>query len=283
MERIERVQGLEPERFIAEYLVKNLPVIVTDAMETWPLHSWSPASLQDAFGDREVQVYDTLFSLMDTCSLREYLQSNFNRNSDYSSQEYVRWYIKLKEVDFVWADEAFEVLKDDWATPYFFPRNSFLLPPCGPDESISAAQDMFPYKGLLISGRGARTRLHKDPYGTDAMLCQFYGRKDITFYPPQEDRRLHRNGQFVDPVRPDVKTFPEFGQVRATHKDVLEAGEILFIPGGWFHDVLSVSDSVSVTWNFVHAAHKDLFEREVADISVQHDRDVLEYFLSAAQ
>ena len=282
MKSITRVQALEPERFIADYVVKNVPVIVTDAMQSWPLHRWSPEHLLDVFGDREVQVYDTLFSLMDTCTLRQYLEQNFNRDAGYSAKEYVRWYIKLKDVDFVWADEVFAALESEWAAPYFFPRNSFHLPPCGPEGSISPARHMFPYKGLLISGRGARTRLHKDPYGTDAILCQFYGRKDIKFYSPAEDHRLHRNGEFVDPARPDLESFPDFGDAQPVHEDVLEAGEILFIPGGWFHDVNSASDSVSITWNFVHAANTSLFEREVADTRIQHDRDVLAYFMTAA-
>ena len=31
-------------------------------------------------------------------------------------------------------------------------------------------------------------------------------------------------------------------------------GEVVYIPHGWLHDVLSVEDSLSVTWNFVHEA-----------------------------
>jgi hypothetical protein len=41
--------------------------------------------------------------------------------------------------------------------------------------------DRFPYRGLLIAARGARTRLHRDPFCTDAVVCQFHGVKKRRF------------------------------------------------------------------------------------------------------
>ncbi|KAI3424756.1 hypothetical protein D9Q98_008145 [Chlorella vulgaris] len=102
---------------------------------------------------------------------------------------------------------------------------------------------------------GTVTPLHTDPHAN--LLCQAVGRKYVRLYSPActaamypHPEGMHSNSSQVDAGEPDLQRFPLFGQ--APFQDcVLEAGQMLFIPAGWWHYVrsLSVSCSVSFWWH----------------------------------
>ena len=257
--RVSRLTDLTVDAFISEYLRRNRPVIVAGAMRNWKaLERWKPDYLAKYFGNERVQVYGDLFRLTDITTLSQYLTRHFGRNVSTESRgagatPYVRWYCHLADDERVpWADEAFAKLSDDWARPAFFPSDSFVLPFCAPSDSIDPARDWFPARGLFISGEGARTRLHADPWCSDALLCQIYGRKDFVMYDPSQAPYLTNGERSVDVEAPDQQAFPDFPRARATVRDTLEPGEILLVPAGWYHHFKSASDSISLTWNFVH-------------------------------
>ena len=75
---------------------------------------------------------------------------------------------------------------------------------CGPVE------ELFPAKAIFISGRGARTRLHRDPWASDAVLCQLYGSKQIVMFSPEQAQLLSDGESVVDIEDPDPKLFPQF-------------------------------------------------------------------------
>lgn len=119
----------------------------------------------------------------------------------------------------------------------------------GNGKSANPVTDNFPYRGILVAARGARTRMHRDPFCSDAIVAQFYGTKEAVLYHPDRTEELTAQaaddsfGGFID-VRQDDPTMisvePDyFGQV--------EPGQMIYIPHGWLHDVICLSDSISVT------------------------------------
>jgi hypothetical protein len=258
--RVPRFENLTVEAFLSTYVQKNQPVIVTGAMRDWKaLAQWGPESLVSRFGNESVQVYGDLFRLAKIMPLSAYLEQHFNRSNAAAesgrprSVPYVRWYCHLVGDDRVpWADGVFTRLMEEWARPAFFPPDSFALPFCSPTESIDPSRDWFPARGLFISGQGARTRLHADPWCSDALLCQIYGRKEFVMFEPSQGAYLANGERLVDIEAPDREMFPEFPQATEAVRDTLEPGEILLVPAGWYHHFKSVTDSVSLTWNFVH-------------------------------
>lgn len=255
---VTRVAQLEVENFISDYLLKNQPVIVTGAMRRWDaLKNWTPSYLANRFGNERVQVYGDLFRLTNITSLSEYLNKYFGRSgAKRDSREvvpYVRWYSHLIGDDRVpWADDVFRQLKDEWGRPDFFPADSFVLPYCPSSESIDPSRDWFPARGLFISAEGGRTRLHADPWCSDALLCQIYGEKEFVMYDSSQGSFLTAGGKSVDVEAPDLHAFPDFPRAREAARDTLRPGEILLVPAGWYHHFKSTSDSISLTWNFVH-------------------------------
>jgi hypothetical protein len=281
MERIQRIRKVDPATFPAQYIAGSQPVIVTDGMEKWAApQKWTPKYFRERFGDLYTQVYDDLFTLQGVFPLSNYIDECLDKQGRDSRGAYVRWYVKFKDVEFCWSDKVFKELAEDWSHPYFLPTSSYVMPLCRPPHTIPCHTGTYPYKGLFISAQGARTRLHRDPFGTDAVLCQFYGIKSLKFYHPADDGKLRRGKEFVDPQNPNGSVFPEFSVATPAYIDELKPGEILFTPSGWFHDVLSVTDSISVTWNFVHATNREPFLREIDDPSNDFDRDMLDFFFS---
>lgn len=73
--------------------------------------------------------------------------------------------------------------------------------------------------------------------------------EDAPYLYAYEEELLNNTAQ-VDPLDPDLETFPKYA--KATPKYcIIKAGDILYIPPKWWHYVksLSVSFSVSFWWN----------------------------------
>lgn len=282
--RLERVHDLTEAEFVSEYLVKNRPFVISGAMRNWKaLEAWKPDALASRFGNEKVQVYGDLFRLAAISTLSDYFSRYFNQPNA-KSAPYVRWYCHLSADERVpWADEAFLKFASDWEAPSFFPANSFVLPYCSESDSIDPTRHWFPAKGLFISAKGARTRLHVDPWCSDALLCQVYGRKDFLMYDPSQAAYLTANGKMVDVESPDPQLFPDFSKARPVVNDTLEPGEIVLVPAGWFHHFNSITDSISLTWNFVHNSRLKPFVSYLAKGAPDSEMKQLQYAYSRSE
>jgi hypothetical protein len=280
---IERKRGLTVDAFLRDHLAQSAPVVVADAMDAWEARRrWTPGYLREKLGSFEVQIYDDLFQLLDVGPLEDYLDRYFGGRAPAGDLRipYVRWYAELRKYDeFPWADKAFEVLAPDWAMPAFLPTSAYLLPYCPPDGAISATDRPFPAKGFFISAKGCRTRLHSDPWASDAVLFQAHGRKRFVMYSPDQAELLVHGGEVVDIDRPDPAAFPAFARARATFETVLEPGEAIFIPAGWFHHVATLEDSISLTWNFVHMTTWKRFFKYLTGAPPPAEIETIAFFL----
>jgi hypothetical protein len=280
--QIPRKSNLSSSDFVNDHLRGNTPVIVTDAMDTWKAkNAWTPDFFVENFGDVETQVFNDLFMLVRIKKLRNYFEKAFGYEGDPKRRPaYVRWYSRLNAEDRVpWADESFAELETDWATPYFLPESDYLLPYCAPNETISPANSPFPARAFFISAKGARTRLHVDPWCTDAILCQFVGEKICLFYEPDQCEYLMDSEGMVDPANPDLDRFPDFHKAKPLYEDTLKPGEILYVPRGWPHQMDTTSDSISLTWNFVHANSWLPFFDYLRENPSASDLETIRYFL----
>lgn len=278
--KVTRVENLSREDFIQEHLLANKPVIVTDAMTSWDTEKFTPEYMKSQFGDTFVQVYDDLFNLQNVDTLSTYIDKNFNRTEEEGrALEYMRWYTKLKDVDFYWSDDVFDALKPFWSHPYFAPMDSLAIPYSMGEASKDITESRFPYKGLFISGKGSRTRLHKDPFRSNAILCQFYGEKKMYLYHPDKEKSVMNGDEFVDVMNVDHAKFPNFANIEPDYVDTLKPGEIILFPSGWFHDVTCVSDSISITWNFVHSKELPKLYNFIENNPEDSQLEILRFFL----
>lgn len=109
---------------------------------------------------------------------------------------------------------------------------------------------------LWVGPIGHQESLHYDPM--DGTLIQLHGAKRIVLFPPSQTFNLYpypfyahlRYGlrlrswfSRVYPDRPDFAAFPRLRQAMPHKYELtLAAGEVLYIPAGWWHEITAVSD-----------------------------------------
>jgi len=108
-----------------------------------------------------------------------------------------------------------------------------------------------------LGPRGARSGLHSDPEPVN-VLHLLHGSKTVWLYPPSDAWRLYPSSRFdfgatcssVDPFAPDPVKFPLFREA-APLAASLRAGDVLVVPGGWFHYAETHEASVSFSGRVV--------------------------------
>ncbi|SDH29028.1 cupin-like domain-containing protein [Paraburkholderia phenazinium] len=95
------------------------------------------------------------------------------------------------------------------------------------------------------------TRLHCDL--ANSFLAQVHGRKRVRLYSPSQDEVVYAFDAFntyrpcrVDAAAPDLARFPRFAEARGVDV-VIEPGDLLVIPTGWFHCVWALDHVLSIS------------------------------------
>jgi hypothetical protein len=83
------------------------------------------------------------------------------------------------------------------------------------------------------------------------MLTQFYGRKKVVLISPQYSRLLYKlpfnTHSLVDLDKPDYDKFPGLRYVE-TYECILEPGDALFMPSGYWHYITYIDAGFSVSY-----------------------------------
>ena len=123
--------------------------------------------------------------------------------------------------------------------------------------------------------------MHRDPFCSDAIVAQFYGTKEAALYHPSRTQEVMEKaaddsfGGFIDVRENDLTKL----SIEPDYHGELNPGQMIYIPHGWIHDVICLTDSVSVTWNFIHKqGAKEFIDYLKADPSEDSEFEVLQYF-----
>jgi hypothetical protein len=102
---------------------------------------------------------------------------------------------------------------------------------------------------LCLGPKGTLTPLHHDLHSI--LFAQVFGTKHVKIIPPFDTRFVYPQKRFYSPVDPenvDAARFPEFR--KATVLDVIvEPGDMLLLPVGWWHWVRALDVSISATFS----------------------------------
>ncbi|MDH0031090.1 MULTISPECIES: cupin-like domain-containing protein [unclassified Acinetobacter] len=236
-QQIARIQVPSFDFFIQHYYSRNLPVILTHAVDHWSaLKSWSPAYFQQVVGDQEIEV-------------------QFNREQDpLFERNSIRHKTKMTMRDYVDL-----VTQTDHSNNFYMTANNAkasqsslakLFRDIGHFHGYTDHTQMTDRSFIWFGPKGAFTPLHHDL--TNNVLVQVYGRKKVTLIPALQVAHLYNDvavfSKIADPHAANlVESFPEFAQ-SSRIECVLNEGEALFIPLGWWHCVESLDVSISVSF-----------------------------------
>ncbi|XP_027848509.2 bifunctional peptidase and arginyl-hydroxylase JMJD5 isoform X1 [Aphis gossypii] len=224
------------ETFLRDYLKSKKPIKITGNMEHWPaINKWKDLNyLIKLAGARLVPVeigssYADADWSQKLITLEEFINIHVVQEGEKST--YLAQHQLFNQIP---------ELKDDIRVPEY----CYLADVDGEEPDINA----------WLGPKGTVSPTHYDPKNN--FLAQVVGSKYIILYDPKWSEYLYpyddkflKNTAQVDPVKPDFCQFPNFSHVKAMHC-ILNEGEMLFIPSGWWHRVesLSVSFSVSFWW-----------------------------------
>jgi len=140
----------------------------------------------------------------------------------------------------------------------FVNSNSTALPKALDDQIVppSAIQGrvMKPYE-IFFTSRGSYSSLHRDM--TDGVVTCLLGPREFRIFSPDQKEELYcyKNAAHdyqachVNTVAVDLGRFPRFKDARAINV-TLQPGDLLYLPMGWFHQVVSLADSMALKFVF---------------------------------
>jgi LPS sulfotransferase NodH len=240
---IERRHNLSRDEFRDRYYAANRPVIMQHLMNNWKARTvWTPDYLKSVAGNRIVEVMTG---------------RNADPKYEMNGQKHRTAMRFANYVDMVYSGKV----TNDY---YMVANNGFLQLP----EAQRLLQDFtaFPeYLNPATDGKqcflwfgpaGTVTPLHHDT--SNILLAQVTGRKLYRLIPASQWQYVsNSSGVFsdIDGEKPDLESYPEFRNATAIDV-VVEPGEVLFMPVGWWHCVRALEVSMTVTFtNFVFPNH----------------------------
>ncbi|MGB8407086.1 MAG: Stf0 family sulfotransferase [Mycobacterium sp.] len=231
------------QEFLDEFYAANRPVIIEGLMADWKaLTAWTPQYLTSVAGDSDVEVMAGRSG-----------DPRYEVNADMHRTP-------MRFASFIDMVDSGRVTNDYYltATNGFFqrPGTSRLLDDAPAFPQYLTSSDHGRQCFLWFGPAGTVTPLHHDT--SNILMAQVKGRKRYRLIPPEHCQYLYNSvGVFsdVDCEAPDLTRHPDFRH--ATVIDVvLEPGEVLFMPVGWWHHVRALDVSMTITFtNFVYPNH----------------------------
>lgn len=222
-------------QFRDHYLPGGIPVVICDALHDWPLFKLSREESLVHFAE-----------LQGITRHGDYVKKTFSTDRDFRSTSMAEFIASL--------DQPAEKRPD--GSPPAYMGNNIL--PAQLLEQIRYPgyfdTSLFIAPRIWIGPKGTLTPLHRDD--TDNLFAQVWGQKSFILAAPHHREALGTwstapqgglDGCDFNPDAPDYQRFPAARNVPFL-RVMLQAGDMLFLPEGWFHQVESVTTSLSVNF-----------------------------------
>ncbi|XP_036940319.1 2-oxoglutarate and iron-dependent oxygenase JMJD4 isoform X2 [Acanthopagrus latus] len=109
----------------------------------------------------------------------------------------------------------------------------------------------------------SRTPFHADVFRSYSWSANICGRKKWLLYPPGQEeflRDTHGNLPYdvTSAELRDRGLFPHSEEACQPLEIIQEAGEIIFVPSGWHHQVYNLEDTISINHNWLNGCNIDI-------------------------
>ncbi|CAN1306839.1 Arginine-specific demethylase JMJ22 [Linum perenne] len=233
-DNIVRKRGITVDEFVSNFEELNKPVLLEGCINDWPaLEKWV---------DRDYLIKecgDVRFSVGPVkMKLDEYFR--------YSDQVKEERPLYLFDPKFA---EKVPVLDSDYEVPAYFREDLFnVLGSERPD-----------YRWIIMGPAGSGSSFHIDPNSTSAWNAVIKGSKKWILFPPDVvPPGVHPSPDGAEVACPVsiIEWFMNFYSATKKWKKrpvecVCKAGEVIFVPNGWWHLVINLEESIAITQNYV--------------------------------
>ncbi|MFL5753970.1 MAG: cupin-like domain-containing protein [Bacteroidia bacterium] len=228
---IDTVEYISPGDFMQLYFKPQKPLIIKNFAGNTPAGKhWTIEYLKRICGDVTVDIFDS--------------ENKNSKSSAYTKAD--------KQMCF--SDYASILEKNESSSFRIFLFNMFRHKP--------ELRKDFPcpgiFKGILgrvgymfFGSKGTKVRIHQDIDMSSVLLTQFHGRKKVKLIAPKYSALLYRlpfnTYSLIDPEKPDLDKYPALEFVEA-QECVLEPGDTLFMPGGYWHYITYLDGGFAVSY-----------------------------------
>lgn len=240
---IERVSKLTKKEFINNYYKPQKPVVITNQIEDWPaFKKWNLNYIRSLAGDKMVPLYDS-------------------RKTDYTK--------KVNEPDFTMTmAEYIDILEQGPTDLRIFLYNLMKDVPSLKSDMNWPDLGLHLIKSLplvFFGGADARVFMHYDIDFPNIFHIHFDGTKQCVLVDPKETPYMYRLPyswichEDIDFDQPDFNRFPALQKVKP-YKTILNHGEMLYMPEGWWHYMKYLSPGFSLSLRSLSGRPSNLFK-----------------------
>jgi hypothetical protein len=227
------VSSIGKQEFERSYLRKQEPLVIRRLASDFPAQEkWTLHYMKEKCGDLEVEIFDNEVS---------------NHGTAYTSAD-----LRMK-----FADYADQLIKNEPTSYRMFLFNMFRRKP--ELRKDFPCPDIF--KGILgrigymfFGSKGINVRIHQDIDMSNVLLTQFCGKKRVILIAPEYSRLLYKlpfnTHSLVDLDHPDYHKYPGLRYIEA-YECILDHGDSLFIPGGYWHYITYLDGGFAVSYRKV--------------------------------
>ena len=243
---------LSAEDFNQRFGAPNKPVVITDCVTEWgAFGSWSLASFAERFGSTAFHANGYTFTMDDYVTYARGVEDAMAPRGERGCVVGHDRPLYLFDSKFT---EAAPALASEFEVPMYFRDDLFSV----------LGEEMRPnYRWLIVGPARSGSIWHTDPNATSAWNAVISGAKKWILYPPEVvPPGVHPSpdGALVGgPLSPlewlldfyDEATGPGVPDARRPLECVCRAGELIYVPTGWWHAVINLEPSIAITQNFV--------------------------------
>ncbi|KAE8715284.1 F-box protein [Hibiscus syriacus] len=232
-DNIIRKRGISVDDFVTDFEEPNKPVLLEGCMDNWDaLGKWDRDYLVDLCGDAQFAVGPVKMRLEDYFS--------------YSDQVKEERPLYLFDPKFA---EKNPTLGSEYEVPVYFREDLFSV----------LGNERPDYRWIIIGPAGSGSSFHIDPNSTSAWNAVIRGSKKWVLFPPDVvPPGVHPSPDGAEVACP-VSIIEWFMNFYGATKDwkkrpiecICKAGEVIFVPNGWWHLVINLEESVAITQNYV--------------------------------
>lgn len=220
---------------VRRFYAANAPAVFTGMCDRWKALAWTPRSFAERFGDEPIEVE----------TRRGHLPDLFVGGGTESTPVLLRTFME-------------SLGTADAADGYLVSRNGFMQD----DRFAALFDDLTPLPKILnpepamlrggthlwFGGKGTETELHHD--GNNILFVQLHGRKRFRLVPPYALFDVYPSAGVWSMNRHCASGDPAFpaSQDMEVCEVVVGPGDALLIPVGWWHHVLSLDVSISLSF-----------------------------------